>query len=145
HVQYSPAPHFDLNEEVALQHKIAELIQSSLIQSAHDVSEGGLFITLLESAMAGNKGWLLNLGTFEQLTQQGLRKDAFLFGESQSRVVVSVRPEQQAAFEQAMGDHPFSAIGKVAGHNIVMDGEDWGAVEIWKDQYDKAIEKELNS
>lgn len=145
HTTYSPAPHFDLQEEAALQAKIAELIKGRFIQSAHDISEGGLFTTLLESAMAGDLGWVLNLGTFDQLEQKGIRKDAFLFGESQSRVVVSVRPEQQAAFEAAMGDHPYDRLGTVTGSHVIMDGEDWGNIQVWKEKYDTAIEQELNN
>src|SRR5690606_384642 len=143
HTTYSPAPHFDLQEEAALQAKIAELIKGGFIQSAHDISEGGLFTTLLESAMAGDLGGVLNLGTFDQLEQKGIRKDAFLFGESQSRVVVSVRPEQQASFEAAMGDHPYDRLGTVTGSHIIMDGEDWGNIQVWKEKYDTAIEQEL--
>ena len=46
-VEFSPAPYFDLDEEFALQQKVAELIKNKIIESAHDVSEGGLFVTLL--------------------------------------------------------------------------------------------------
>ncbi|HXO76040.1 MAG TPA: phosphoribosylformylglycinamidine synthase subunit PurL, partial [Puia sp.] len=49
-IEFSPAPHFDIEEEVRLQQKVAELIQKKLVRSAHDVSEGGLFVTLAESA-----------------------------------------------------------------------------------------------
>ena len=54
-----------------------------MIQSAHDVSEGGLFVSLLESSINGNLG-------FDITTSSEIRKDAFLFGESQSRVAISV-------------------------------------------------------
>jgi phosphoribosylformylglycinamidine synthase II len=97
---YSQAPHFDLDEEATLQQKIAELIKGKLILSAHDIMEGGLFTTLLESSMA------LNLG-FSIAMNKDLRKDAFLFGEAQSRVVVSISPDKVTAFEAAMGSHPF--------------------------------------
>jgi len=135
-VTHSPAPHFDLQEEAALQHKVAALIKDKLIRSAHDVSEGGLFTTLFESAAAGQKGFALTLN-------EGIRKDAFLFGEAQSRVVVSVSPGDAAAFEAAMGDHPYELLGKVTAGNIVVGTEDWGMTADWKSKYDTAIEKEL--
>jgi phosphoribosylformylglycinamidine synthase len=50
-IEFSPAPYFELEEEFQLQKKVTELINKKLIQSAHDVSEGGLFITLCESGL----------------------------------------------------------------------------------------------
>jgi phosphoribosylformylglycinamidine synthase II len=133
---YSQAPHFDLDEEATLQQKIAELIKGKLILSAHDIMEGGLFTTLLESSMA------LNLG-FSIAMNKDLRKDAFLFGEAQSRVVVSISPDKVTAFEAAMGSHPFEKLGTVTAGNIEVGGENWGSTTEWKEKYDTAIEKEL--
>ena len=56
-VEFSPAPYFELEEEYQLQQKIEELIQKKLIQSAHDVSEGGLFVTLCESGFNNELGF----------------------------------------------------------------------------------------
>ncbi len=72
-VEYSPAPHFDLEEEFALQQKIADLIKDMVVESAHDVSEGGLFITLLES------GFHRNLGFDVLAADYNIRKDAQWF------------------------------------------------------------------
>jgi phosphoribosylformylglycinamidine synthase len=133
---YSQAPHFDLKEEAALQAKVLELINSKLIRSAHDISEGGLFTTLLESAAHNSKGFAIDY-------KAGIRKDAYLFGEAQSRVVVSVSPDKVSAFESALGNHPFEKLGTVTPGNILVGGEDWGNVTTWRDAYDTAIEKEL--
>lgn len=143
-VEYSPAPHFNLEEEHKLQQAITKLIHGGLIQSAHDVSEGGLFITLLESAMAGKLG-------FEVNTNKDFRKDAYLFGEAQSRVVVSVSPENREKFEALLhglvdtSDHSvrYEKIGVVKGESMVIDGEAWGLVEEWKGKYDTALENHL--
>ena len=86
-MEFSPAPYFELEEEFSLQQKIAELINKKLIQSAHDVSEGGLFVTLCESGFNRELGFTVE-------TKDDLREDAYLFGEGQSRVVVSVKAEQ---------------------------------------------------
>lgn len=136
HVAHSPAPYFDLQEEAALQNTIAALIKSKLILSAHDVMEGGLFTTLLESSLQNELGFSIDL-------HQDIRKDAFLFGEAQSRVVVSVSSDKTAAFETALGNHPFERLGTVNGNTIVVAGENWGTVNDWKEQYNTAIEKEL--
>lgn len=143
-VEHSPAPHFNLEEEYQLQLAITRLNKAGLIQSAHDVSEGGLFVTLLESAMPGNLG-------FEVHTNEHFRKDAYLFGESQSRVVVTIRPEDKEKFDAVLhgmldaSDHSVRAekIGVVHGEHIVVDGQDWGSVAAWKKEYDTAIENHL--
>lgn len=143
-VEHSPAPHFSMEEEYRLQQAITKLISAKLISSAHDVSEGGLFTTLLESAMVQGLG-------FDVHTNKHFRKDAYLFGESQSRVVVSVRPENQEKFEALLhglvdaSDYSvrYEKIGTVKGDHIVVDGEDWGAVAGWKGKYDTALENHL--
>ncbi|SEN02785.1 phosphoribosylformylglycinamidine synthase subunit II [Chitinophaga rupis] len=143
-IEHSPAPHFHLEEEHQLQAAIAKLNKAGLIQSAHDVSEGGLFITLLESAMASGLG-------FDVHTNSNFRKDAYLFGESQSRVVVTVKPEDKEKFEALLhglidaSDHSVRSekIGVVKGEHVVIDGEDWGKVGEWKVLYDTAIENHL--
>ncbi len=135
-VTHSPAPYFDLKEEAALQNKIAELIKGKQILSAHDVTEGGLFTTLLESAAVNQKG-------FDIALPENMRHDAFLFGEAQSRVVVSVSADNAAAFEAALGEHAYEYLGTVTGGNIVVAGADWGNVATWKALYDTAIENEL--
>ncbi|MGN6400942.1 MAG: phosphoribosylformylglycinamidine synthase subunit PurL, partial [Flavisolibacter sp.] len=56
-VEFSPAPHFELEDEFQLQQKIAELIASGAIESAHDISEGGLFVTLCESGFTNDLGF----------------------------------------------------------------------------------------
>ena len=138
-VQASPAPYFNLDEEWSLQQCITSLIQKDLIQSAHDVSEGGLVTALLESAFTNNLGF--------DVSSEGtdVRKDAFWFGEAQSRVVVSVSAKSRDAFWKEMEtcDIPFLSLGKVTVGTLKVDGELWGLIEDWKNLYDKAIEKHL--
>jgi phosphoribosylformylglycinamidine synthase len=136
-VEYSPAPYFDLDEEFALQRKIAELIKNKIIVSAHDVSEGGLFTTLLESSFNHLLG-------FDVVADDAsLRKDAYWFGEGQSRVVVSVKPAEVAALRNALGNFPFAELGFVTAGSVEVDGMDWGMVLQWKEKYDSAIENLL--
>ena len=134
-VEYSPAPHFDLDEEHALQQRVLKIARGKQVHSAHDVSEGGLFTTLMESCFFNNLG-------FEVNSDPNIRKDAWLFGEGQSRVVVSVSHAQKNEFEAAMEGHRFTMIGEVKAHgNLVIDGENWGNITDWKDKYDNAITK----
>ncbi len=139
-VEYSPAPHFDLEQEYNLQKLISNLIKSDAIENAHDVSEGGLITTLLESGF--NRGF----GFDVQATDLFIRKDAFWFGESQSRVVVTVSKEKMGRFEMDVEDADgfVIAIGKVTSGEITIDGEEWGNISHWKNLYDTAIEKQLS-
>ncbi len=133
--EFSTCPYFDLDEEYALQQELRSLISNKLVVSAHDISEGGLAITLLESAFNNDLGFEVSS------SGSAIRKDAFWFGESQSRVVVTVTLSQELAFTNALqaAGVPFSLLGKVTAQNILMDGEDWGTTADWKDKYDNAI------
>jgi phosphoribosylformylglycinamidine synthase len=138
-VTHSPAPHFELEEEYAVQQAVASLIEKNVVHSAHDISEGGLFACLLESAMGTPFG-------FNIFTEEGLRKDAFLFGEAQSRVVVTVDPAFKALFEAEVLNVPHSYIGKVNGTGeLSVDTIDWGYLKDWEEAYDTAIERVLNA
>ena len=134
-VEFSPAPYFNLEEEFALHQTINGLIKNKLIASAHDVSEGGLFITLAESAF--NK----ELGFNVSQQANGIRNDAYWFGEAQGRVVVSISETKVREFEKHMGGSPYQKIGVVSGGEIVLEGKNWGNIVSWKDKYDTAIEK----
>jgi phosphoribosylformylglycinamidine synthase subunit PurL len=133
-VKKSPAPYFDLNEEYDLQNVLKGLTSDKTVKSAHDVSEGGLFVCLMESAMINNFGFKIS-------TDQNIRKDAFLFGESQSRVVVSIAPENEAAFNNFLNanNFPASKLGEVFGDRIVIDDEDFGEITEWKKVYDNTL------
>jgi phosphoribosylformylglycinamidine synthase II len=118
-VKAAPAPAFNLEDEHKLHKGISSLIKNELIVSAHDVADGGLFITLAESAFPRQLGFAVK-------TDNNFRKDAYLFGESQSRVVVSVKPGQKEAFENSLKQSgvSFSQLGEVKGNsNFEIDGE----------------------
>ena len=136
-VEFSPAPHFEIEEESRLQHLLAGLIKKGLVRSAHDVSEGGLFVTLAESAFPNGLGFDVVASDFK------IRKDAYWFGESQSRVVVSVTPENASTFKRELGKFPCFELGFVTKGSFEVDGMDWGMVGEWKDKYDKSLENHL--
>ncbi len=133
-IEFSPAPHFDLEEEYQLHGIIEALIKQQLVESAHDISEGGLFVTLTESGFNRDMGYHIS-------TSNTIRKDAFLFGESQSRVLVSVDVAKVAAFEAIFmaSNFPFQLLGSVTEGSVIIDEENWDSISDWKNKYDTAI------
>lgn len=133
-ISASPAPYFDLDKEYEMHQVIKQIIRSDLIQSAHDVADGGLYVTLVESAMPQKLG-------FDIETDEEIRKDAFLFGEAQGRVVVSVKPENQEAFVEFMAtsEVDFSLLGTVTSGEFKIDNEDFGSVEPVKNVFDNVL------
>ena len=138
-INNTPAPFFDLETEHLIQASITKLIKLKLINSAHDVSDGGLFINLLESSMVNNLGFEIN-------SDVSIRKDAFLFGESQSRVVVSISEHQLNSFEAELNQQgaKYSKLGQVKGKNIVIDSENFGTIIEFKEGFETSLEKYLN-
>ncbi|MBW4890787.1 phosphoribosylformylglycinamidine synthase subunit PurL [Mucilaginibacter sp. HMF5004] len=133
-ISASPAPHFDLEKEYDLHQVIKQLIGQKLIQSAHDVADGGLYITLLESAMPNKLGFSID-------TDEDIRKDAFLFGEAQGRVVVSVKPELQDTFVELLStsEIEFTLLGTVTSGSLEIDSESFGTVTEAHSVYDNVL------
>jgi phosphoribosylformylglycinamidine synthase len=136
--EFSTAPYFELNEEHHVQQLVAGLISKKLILSAHDISEGGLFTALAEAAFPNNLGFNVSQ------QEQSVRKDAYWFGESQSRIVVSVSMAAIEAFEQSLHNENYSCLGSVTEGAIVIDDEQWGHIAEWKNLYETSIEKYFN-
>ena len=125
--QGSP-PFLGMDVEKALHECVLAMIRGGLVQSAHDCSDGGLAVALAESAMSGPGR---PLGAVVTLAVGRLRKDAVLFGESQSRVVLSAKPAQrQAILDCARGAGvPAVVIGSVTGDRLVISLEGKGPAE----------------
>ncbi|HEY5931327.1 MAG TPA: phosphoribosylformylglycinamidine synthase subunit PurL, partial [Nitrospira sp.] len=130
--QGSP-PYLSLNTEKALHDCVLSLIRDELLQSAHDCSEGGLAIALAESCISGPEQ---TMGAVVRLTRGRLRKDAVLFGESQSRVVISAKPvHRQVILEQAMRfGVPVEVIGTVSGERLILSMGDEDSADLVIDQ-----------
>ena len=110
-------PWLDLEREKALQDCLLSLIRQELVKSAHDCSEGGLAVTLAECCISHPSQ---PIGATIQLQQQRLRLDALLFGESPSRVLVTVAPHQveEALRAAREGGISASCIGQVGGDSF---------------------------
>ena len=138
-INESSTPFFDLDVEFELQQSVSSLIKEDLIISAHDVSDGGLFITLLESSMANNLGFSIN-------SADNIRKDAFLFGESPSRVVVSIDNSNKQAFEDLLSKSKtsFHLLGTVTEGDLLVDGELFGDVSTYKQKFNSSLTKKMS-
>ena len=120
-VKESTSPWFDLDYEYKVQQTVIQLIKRKLVRSAHDISEGGLYVALVESSFNHQLG-------FDIASDKNFRKDAFLFGESQSRIVVSIDPDNKQEFEEFLksDNADFSALGAVIYGNCLVDNEHFG-------------------
>jgi len=138
-VHESAAPRFDLDYELNLHQIVSTLISKRLVSSAHDVSLGGLFVALVECALPGGLG-------FDVTSPAEIRGDAFLFGEAQSRIVVSVNSEQETAFLDYMmetGIH-FSALGHVTKEELRIDDISFGFISDYARDFEHALEQLLS-
>ncbi len=129
-MQNTGVPYFDLKQEKAVNTIVEKLVEKRIISSAHSIELGGLFFALLEASMP------LNLG-FDITSPAEIRKDAFLFGEAQARVLVSVNMENEATFLDAMIDCnvPFSVLGHVTKGECRIDDISYGFIDDFKEQY----------
>jgi len=139
-IKESSVPNLDLDLEFDVQQAVTELIRSGSIQSAHDISNGGLFITLLESAFTNNLG-------FEIVSSSEVREDAFLFGESPSRIIVSVTETGEDAFLDILNKRktPFMLLGHVTKGRIVVDDRNFGKIQDYKIIYNQSLSNDLET
>jgi len=137
-VDRSPAPHFDLEAEDKVQQCVRKAIERGCLEAAHDVADGGLFVSLLEMAMPHQLG-------FDLVTDDEIRLDAFLFGEGQGRIVVSCQENQQDRLLDVIEefDVPIVLLGHVTKGKIMVDNTHFGFCEEWRNTFDNALEEEL--
>ena len=139
-VKESPAPYFNLEEEYQTHQIIKSLIQNKLINAAHDVSDGGLFTSLIEMGIPNELG-------FDIETDSEIREDAFLFGESQGRIVVTVGEDSEDEFIEYMASSEidFTLLGHVTKGKIQIDGEHFGFINEAKSLYQNALQNAINN
>jgi len=137
-ISASPAPYFNLDEEYEMQNIVSKLIKEKVVNSAHDCADGGLFITLTEMAMASNLG-------YDVITSSEIREDAFLFGESAGRVVITIERDKEDDFIDVMSssDVPFILLGHVTRGKVVIDEDNYGFISELKNQFDTALANKL--
>jgi phosphoribosylformylglycinamidine synthase subunit PurL len=120
HREQGSPPLLSLDTEKAVQACTLTLIRNGLVQSAHDCSDGGLAVALAECCISGPDR---KLGAVVQLHAGRLRRDALLFGESQSRIILSVKPDQVEQVIRTAGAMgvPSTSLGVVEGDRLVVD------------------------
>ncbi len=137
-IDESPTPFFSIDEELKLQKTLHQLIKNKNIKSAHDISDGGLYVNLVESGIINNLG-------FDIFTNHDFRQDAYLFGESQSRAVVTISFDQKEKFEQILQNKiSYTYLGEVTDGKIVIDDLDFGNILAVKESYMSSIEDLLS-
>lgn len=140
-IKQSPAPYFSLEEELKVQVIIKDLIRSGNLHSAHDVSDGGLLMNLIESALHSKAG----LG-FDICTVKPFRNDAYLFGEGQSRIVITIEADKIDSVIEIAKKQGVSAIhiGTVNGSGqMFVDGEEIIERSLAEDAYFNTLHRLL--
>lgn len=139
-IKASPAPYFDLEKEYEMQNAVKGLIEHNLVNAVHDVADGGLYVTLVEMSMPRELG-------FDIVTDSEVREDAFLFGEGQGRVVVTVTEEQEEEFLEYMVETGvnLTLLGHVTKGKLQVDELPYGFISEAKDIYDNALAKHLEN
>ena len=138
-------PELDLEKEATLQRALVAIIQTGLIESAHDCADGGLAVALVESALPGGVG--LNV----RLPRQELALEFLLFGEDASRVVVSCDPIHLPRIQQVAEE--YEVIADVLGETgsdkveIAVDGQlvISASVQELREAYEGALERALRT
>jgi phosphoribosylformylglycinamidine synthase subunit PurSL len=104
-------PRVDATVARCLYEALADAIAKGLVASCHDCSDGGLGVALAETAFAGGLGMDIDLRPVPGASD--LRDDLTLFSESPSRFVITVHPEDVAAFEATLQGLAWAAVGQV--------------------------------
>ena len=135
-----PCPDLDLEREKTLQKAVLDLIKRGLIESAHDLSEGGLLFALTECCLKARFG-------VEVMVETSLRPDYHLLSETPSRILVSVKRENEQEFLETLRKEHVSRLGEVKkgdfrigvnGHILIsMPIED--IVETWDSAFDEVF------
>jgi len=140
HNQVIGRPSIDMEAEARLQRLVTGLAQDGLLRSAHDCSDGGLAVAIVECSMLGNVG-------FTAEASLSGRWDAALFGERPSRVVVSASPERAAEVLRRAHDAgvPALRLGVTGGANVRFPGLIDEPIASLVDAYDNGLERALNA
>jgi phosphoribosylformylglycinamidine synthase len=129
-------PTLDLKREKNVQDAVLEITGQGLASSAHDCSDGGLAIALAECCILGGHGAVITV-------KDKMRTDALLFGESQSRIIVSTAHKNQEKVKTICKKHgvPCTSIGEVKGDALIINDYVNASVKELKRLYTQAIPK----
>jgi len=130
-----PVPEIDLKEEKLIQKTCIQGIAKGYLKSAHDVSDGGIAVAIAEACVSGRLQGQKCIGAYVEL-QSDIRVDALLFGETQSRIIVTVSKQNLNKMKQlaAKNKVTITEIGEVGGDRMIIN-VNWAA---------KAYSKKIN-
>jgi phosphoribosylformylglycinamidine synthase len=138
-------PELDIEREATLQRALVAIIQAGLVESAHDCSDGGLAVALVESALPGG------VGLSVRLPKQQVALEFLLFGEDASRVVLSCDPLQLPRIQQVAEEYEVFAdvLGETGSDRveIAVDGQLVISASIaeLREAYEGALERALHT
>ncbi|WP_455378711.1 phosphoribosylformylglycinamidine synthase subunit PurL [Petrachloros mirabilis] len=123
HREQGSPPYLNVETEKALHDFVLRMIREGLVQSAHDCSDGGLAVALTECCISGPS---VKRGAMVKLSFGSLRRDAVLFGESQSRVILSAKSDMAETLINKAGNAgiPAERIGAVGGDRLVIEADE---------------------
>jgi phosphoribosylformylglycinamidine synthase len=140
-------PEIDLNLEVRIQRTLLDAHKIGLIKSAHDCSEGGLAVTLSESCISNKDR---KIGAVIDLNEN-MRSDALLFGETQSRIIITASPAKIDSLKNVLEGYkiPYTLIGKVGGERLIINNNSSKLIDItivnlnnaWRDSIKNMMNK----
>ena len=120
------------------------------MQSAHDCSEGGLAVAVAECCFSPQAAAGESLGATIQLDANGLRTDVLLFGESPSRIILSVSPGRAEHVLAIAREHevPARDIGTVGGDRLIVSVNEQPAIDLpvasLFEQWSRSLESKLS-
>ena len=140
-----------MQTEKSVQKTCLEAIESDIINSAHDCSEGGLAVTLTESCISSPNKMLGAVIELDGLKNNDIRMDEILFGEAPSRIVVSLNKDKMDLLEKIVQKHSiaYAILGEVSGENLVVKDNRESIIDIsikelsdtWRNAIPRRLEK----
>jgi phosphoribosylformylglycinamidine synthase len=147
-LKLGPPPHVDLAHEIKIQNAVRDLIRNGLVKSAHDCSEGGIAVALAECCFNPEKLF----GAEIEVKARNIPVAPVLFNESQSRIVISVAPENLQKTMSILQQRkiPFQQLGEVGGDQLRIhvgtEKLSWPIADLhddWWDAIRRAVESDL--
>lgn len=122
-----PVPDIDLELEARVQKTVRQAIKVGLVKSAHDVSKGGLAVALAECCISASLHGEKNIGAYIEI-QSDIRVDSLLFGETQSRIIITVSKNNLNKIKKLAAENKviLTEIGKTGGDRLIIN-IDWAS------------------
>ncbi|OFZ46035.1 MAG: hypothetical protein A2381_19550 [Bdellovibrionales bacterium RIFOXYB1_FULL_37_110] len=137
--EYLTVPSIDPEQNFKLYKTLHKVIVQGLLSSCHDISDGGVIISIVESMFENNLGAQININNFENMQMFD-----YLYNEGPGRFIVSIPGSCQREFEKQLGDLPFTNLGFVtqnpkllltSNHEMVISEDTATLMSLWKREF----------